>query len=116
MRTDPAMENASHRQRIASHRKRRPPRGVCCLHIMQMTQPNSHEQCQRVQVELEPHQAGPRVKIRTENFDAKLGWYTAGSLSLPLHQLPLLEQAVEEMRSRECSNRDSTRKIIPFPS
>jgi hypothetical protein len=68
---------------------------------------------QRIDVQLERHSDGKRVKIRVENFDEKLGWYTSGSLMLPLNQLPLLEQAVEEMRSE--STDDEFAKIIPFP-
>jgi hypothetical protein len=71
------------------------------------------EQARRIQVELEPHPLEKNVKIRVENYDDKLGWYTAGSLTLPLHQLPLLEQAIEQMRALEAS--EDGDKIIPFP-
>ena len=70
-------------------------------------------QDQRVLVEMEAPSAEKRVKIRIENHDENLGWYCSGSLSLPLHQLPLLEQAVEEMRAFEAS--EEAGKIIPFP-
>ena len=73
------------------------------------------EQSQRVRVEMESHRTGRRVKIRLENYEERLGWYTAGSLSLPLHQLPLLEQAVEEMRVADLSEEPLSDKIIPFP-
>ena len=71
------------------------------------------ESSQRVQVQLQQHPHGKRVKIRIESFDEKLGWYTSGSLMLPLHQLPLLEQALEDMRS--ASTEDQFADIIPFP-
>jgi hypothetical protein len=73
------------------------------------------EQSQRIQVEMERHPQGKLVKIRVEHYDERLGWYTSGSLSLPLHDLPLLEQAVAEMRAREGSKETCTEKIIPFP-
>lgn len=74
----------------------------------------SAKQSQRVRVEMESHPAGKRVKIRLENYEERLGWYTAGSLCLPLHQLPLLEQAVHDMRA--CKPEESlSEKIIPFP-
>lgn len=69
---------------------------------------------QRVNVEMECTPHGRRVKIRTENHDEGLGWYTSGSLTLPLHQLPLLEQAVAEMR-RQAREEQEFAKIIPFP-
>jgi len=73
------------------------------------------EQSQRLRVEMEPHPDGERVKIRVENHEERLGWYTAGSLVLPLHQLPLLEQAIESMRKRAAADEASGEKIIPFP-
>ena len=68
---------------------------------------------QRVQVQMERHPQGKRVKIRVESYDAGLGWYTAGALTVPLHQLPLLEQAVEDMRRVDTA--DEFADIIPFP-
>lgn len=73
------------------------------------------ECAQRVQVVMERHAQGKRVKIRIENYDAGLGWYTSGSLIVPLHQLPLLEQAVAEMRSVQHEDESEYGKIIPFP-
>ena len=66
-----------------------------------------------MQVELERHASGNRVKIRVESHDEGLGWYTSGGLTLPLEELPLLEQAIEEMRS-QCA-REKYGVIIPFP-
>ena len=71
------------------------------------------ESAQRIQVELERHVYGKRVKIRVENYDSGLGWYSSGSLTVPLHQLPLLEQAIDDMRSVDHS--DEYADIIPFP-
>ena len=82
---------------------------------MALQQADLQEQSQRFIFEMEPHGTTKRLKIRVENHDAGLGWYTAGSLSLPLHQLPLLEQAIEDMRRQELADDDSG-KIIPFPA
>ena len=73
------------------------------------------EQTQRVKVDME--RAGPRacVKVRVESYDENLGWYTAGSLSFPLCQLPLLEQAIQAMRTQTGAAHGSPGKIIPFP-
>lgn len=65
---------------------------------------------QRIAVEMESFETGKRVRLRLESYDEKLGWYPAGCLSLPLHQLPVLEQAIAEMRSQETGC-----EIIPFP-
>ncbi len=75
----------------------------------------SSAQCQRVQAELETTRNGKRVRIRVENFDEKLGWYTSAALSLPLHQLPLLEQALVQMRAGAAAAESSSGQIIPFP-
>lgn len=71
------------------------------------------ESSQRVQVQMERHPLGKRVKIRVESYDQGLGWYTSGSLVVPLHQLPLLEQAVEDMR--RMPQEEEFADIIPFP-
>jgi hypothetical protein len=73
------------------------------------------EQVQRIRVELETNRDGRRVKIRVESHDDRLGWYTAGSLAVPLSQLPLLEQAVAEMRSCQSADEAEPDNIIPFP-
>jgi hypothetical protein len=73
-------------------------------------------QLQRIHVAVENHQSkAKRVKITVEAFDEGLGWYTAGSLSLPLHQLPLLEQALQEIPCRKCADLICPSNIIPFP-
>ena len=73
------------------------------------------EQIQRVQLETEEHPAGRRVKIRVESFDENLGWYSSGSLSLPIHQLPLLEQALSAMGAEDQSEYCADEKVIAFP-
>ncbi len=73
------------------------------------------EQVQRLRVEMEAQEAGKQAKIRVENYDKHLGWYTSGSLSLPLHQLALLEQAIADMRACASPGQCSGEKIIPFP-
>lgn len=73
------------------------------------------ECAQRIQVAMEGHSQGKRVKIRVENYDQGLGWYTSGSLTVPLNQLPLLEQAVLQMRTTEREDREEYGQIIPFP-
>lgn len=73
---------------------------------------NASSPIQRIQVLLEPQQ---RAKICLESYDDNLGWYTAASLSIPLHQLPLLEQAIERMRVENPAPAGTTGKIIPFP-
>jgi hypothetical protein len=78
--------------------------------IQVSAQPNT----QRIQVSLSPGGAeGKRVQILVENHDERLGWYTSGSLVLPLHQLPLLEQAIDEMRRAPAEPEYA--EIIPFP-
>ena len=74
---------------------------------------NASSPIQRIQVVLEPAE---RAKICLESYDDNLGWYTAASLSIPLHQLPLLEQAIDRMRAlNQTPVTCAMRKIIPFP-
>lgn len=73
------------------------------------------QHAQRVQVEMQTDADEKRVAIRLESFDDGLGWYSSGSLTLPLAQLPLLEQAIAEMRRSKSSREDDDDKIIPFP-
>ena len=80
---------------------------------MALTQSRPAEQSQRIDVELDRSGVQEQVKIRIESFDENLGWYTAGSIRLPLHQLPLLEQAIEQMRRREFEEDEG--KVLPFP-
>ena len=80
---------------------------------MPLQSSNASSPIQRIQVLLEPSE---RAKICLESYDDNLGWYTAASLSIPLHQLPLLEQAIERMRSLEAKpQQPQGGNIIPFP-
>jgi hypothetical protein len=81
--------------------------------MTQEAKQNQPEHAQRVQVSLKRTAAGKRVHIEVESHDAVLGWYTSGALALPLEQLPILEQAIEEMR--RCPDPEEYGKIIPFP-
>ena len=72
-------------------------------------------QLQRIQVEAESGRPDKHVKIRVENYDEFLGWYTSGSLRVGLHQLPLLEEAIQAMRFCASSEGSLEEKIIPFP-
>ena len=80
---------------------------------MPVQQSNVSSPIQRIQVTVEPTR---RAKICLESYDDNLGWYTAASLSIPLHQLPLLEQAIERIRVENPPQRQpTTGNIIPFP-
>lgn len=79
---------------------------------MLATQDRTLEQSQRIQVEMENNRM---VKIRVESHDSNLGWYTSASLNLPLHQLALLEQAIEEMRRGNDAVESGEGNIVPFP-
>ena len=79
---------------------------------MPLQSSNASSPIQRIQVTLEPRD---RAKICLESYDDNLGWYTAASLSIPLHQLPLLEQAIERMRLESSALSGPAEKIIPFP-
>jgi len=82
---------------------------------MTVQQQNAFTQLQRVQVEPEFGVSGGAIKIRVENFDEALGWYTSGSLSLTANQLPLLEQALQAMRSFTRFEESVEEKIVAFP-
>ena len=82
---------------------------------MQLEPSELPAQCQRIEVTLETGQGPKRLKISLESHDSTLGWYRAASLSIPLHQVPLLEQAIERMRTIEPAEKLTDSKIIPFP-
>lgn len=82
--------------------------------MLSSLQKQSPDHAQRVQVEMQATTAGKRVVMRLESYDEGLGWYSSGSLVLPLHQLPLLEQAISDMRRMEATSHE-TADIIPFP-
>lgn len=63
-------------------------------------------------MELQARPEGKEVRIRLESYDDGLGWYSSGCLTLPLHQLPLLEQAIADMRHEPI---EEVADIIPFP-
>ena len=77
------------------------------------------EQCQRVYVTRETEGADKLIKIVLERFDEGLGWYQAGALSVPLHQLPLLQQSLGEFSVADChetcDGSNCPSKIICFP-
>ena len=82
--------------------------------------PNSNQfaECQRVQVSRDTQAGEQVVRISLERHDEMLGWYAAGSLCVPLCQLPALEQALSELSTAECvqcTGNACVRKIIPFP-
>lgn len=82
---------------------------------MKSTDSPSHGQSQRFQAELDTRLPEKRVNIRVENYDESRGWYTSSSLTFPLHQLPLMEQALVELRRQEFCDESSSCRIIPFP-
>ncbi len=70
---------------------------------------------ERIQVEWEHHSTGNRVRISVEGYDEIRGWCNIGSIDFPLHELPLLEQALAELRAGSKSSRGVASNIIPFP-
>ena len=82
---------------------------------MQATRSNFQAQLQRIQAELEPLERGQCVKIRVEHYDECLGWYTSSSLSLPLRQLPLLQQALARLNAQAPAEKPAPPNVIPFP-
>jgi hypothetical protein len=78
------------------------------------------QECQRIQVMKQTEGANTTVKISLERFSECLGWYAAGALSIPLHQLPLLQQALDELKIPDCVECKEAilpvKKIIPFPT
>lgn len=82
--------------------------------------PNKFQECQRIDVVKLGQGADAQLKISIERFNECLGWYTAGALTIPNHQLPLLQQALEEIKTIDCAECvekvSSANKIIPFPT
>jgi hypothetical protein len=82
--------------------------------------PKKFQECQRIDVAKQGLGAAAQLKISIERFDECLGWYTAGGLSIPIHQVPLLQQALEQMKSVACAECSEAvcpaKKIIPFPT
>lgn len=75
------------------------------------------QQCQRFEIARDPGSRSATITV--ERFDAALGWYTAGAMTLPLCQIPLLQQALERISAEavcsECPADACGQKIIPFP-
>lgn len=71
-----------------------------------------------MQVSRDTQGAEQVVRISLERHGDELGWYTAGSMCIPLCQLPVLEQALDELSASQsfpCTEGIGGRKIIPFP-
>jgi hypothetical protein len=73
------------------------------------------QQMQRVQINVEGAPDSKRLKISIENYDQGLGWYSAGALTVPIHQRPLIEQALEAWRDKSASDAADGNTIVPFP-
>lgn len=76
------------------------------------------QECQRVQVMRDTQGAEQVIRISLERHDETLGWYTAGSMCIPLCQLPVLQQALDELSASQCFTcleGMCGRKIVPFP-
>jgi hypothetical protein len=86
---------------------------------MVLQQTSRFNDCQRIQVAKEVRGEEKVLKISVERFDDALGWYVAGSLVLPLQQLPLLQQTLNEMSCSDCPDcvqeKECRGKIISFP-
>jgi hypothetical protein len=67
----------------------------------------------RVQIETEPFRPG-EVKIGVEQFDERLGWYTAASLRVPLAQVPALQEALASLLNQVRQSEVEEGKIIPL--
>lgn len=87
---------------------------------MNSESPKKFQECQRIDVLKQGQGADAHLKISLERFNECLGWYTAGALSIPLHQVPLLQQALDEIKTIDCAECvekvSSANKIIPFPT
>jgi hypothetical protein len=108
-----------YRKKIAILRKRE---SFILLHYaanMNSPQPKTFQECQRIDVVKQGQGVDAQLKISIERFDECLGWYLAGGLTIPIHQVPLLQQALEEMKSAACAecvgSECPAKKIIPFP-
>ncbi len=82
-----------------------------------MSMPTQHagHPAERIQAELQHDSTGTRVRISVEGYDEARGWCAIGSIDFPLHELPLLEQALVEMRAGAKSSTKVPTNIIPFP-
>jgi hypothetical protein len=111
------------RQEIAIYRKRNQMPVILSVPTNMESESKPFQQCQRVQVTRDTQGAEVVIRISLERHDTALGWYTAGSMCIPLCQLPVLEQALDEMSASQClisikttcAETGCARKIIPFP-
>lgn len=67
---------------------------------------------QRVQVERELFRPG-ECKICVEQFDAKLGWYRAGSVRIPFDQLTELQEELQRIQAQNAEAENDSSRIIP---
>ena len=81
---------------------------------------SSLQKCQRIQAFKEMQGAEAVIKLVVERFDPSLGWYAAGGLTFPIHQLPLIQQTLAELSGSEQGlpggEEGPARKVIPFPA
>jgi hypothetical protein len=82
---------------------------------MALQKSRQFEQVQRIQATVEGLPEAKCLKICVENYDQGLGWYSGGSLTIPLHQVPLLEQALQAARAECPEAKDNSPTIVPFP-
>jgi hypothetical protein len=76
---------------------------------------NALKQAERIEAHIEALPSGRSLKIRLLGYDENLGWYTVGALSLPVHQLPLLQQALAGVRQADLTSASPGSNVIPFP-
>ena len=91
------------------------------MRVDMLSETKRFQECQRVNVIKEAPGGEAQIKISVERYDDCLGWYSAGALSIPLHQQPLLQQALNDLQTTsscsDCAETDcSGKKIIPFPT
>lgn len=70
---------------------------------------------ERVSAEVVDTNEARKIKLRVETYNDGLGWYSSGSLMLGIEQLPLLEQAISQMRQMERARENHSCVILPFP-
>ncbi|MFB6345396.1 MAG: hypothetical protein ABEK50_06450 [bacterium] len=80
---------------------------------MPLSEESQLEQKQRVDVTSTVGESD-EVKISVERFDENLGWYTAGSMRVPRHMLPMLEQALQQEHQSGETGENGT--VLPFPT
>ena len=83
--------------------------------FMRVPPQNTGQGIERIRAEMESDPTGSRVRITAERLDELERWYLLGSVSFPLSQLPLLEQALAEMKAGCWPRPCLSDKIVPFP-